>query len=76
MIGVGIDGDGGTEEITAPNGATLVQAVPDEGCSGAVPADQRLTHDRSQRLLVSGGRYLIRGIGPSDRELWRRTVAV
>jgi hypothetical protein len=59
-----------------PNGATLVQAVPDEDCVGAVPADQRLTHDRSQRLLVTSGRYLVRGIGSGDRELWRRAVTV
>lgn len=59
-----------------PDGATLVQAIPEEVCAGPVPADQRLTHGRAQRLLVERGRYLVRGIGPGDQELWRRPVTV
>jgi hypothetical protein len=62
--------------VVEPGGATLVQAVPDDECVGAVPADQRLTHGRPQRLFVTSGRYLVRGIGPGDRELWRRTVGL
>lgn len=59
-----------------PAGAALVQAIPEEGCAGTVPADQRLTHGRSQRLLVERGCYLVRGITPGDQELWRRPVTV
>lgn len=59
-----------------PDGAALVQAIPQDECAGAVPADQRLTHGRPQRLLVERGRYTLRGTGPGDQELWRRPLTV
>ncbi len=59
-----------------PDGTDLVQAVPAGEGDGAVPADQRLTHGRTQTLLLPPGRYVLRGVAGDDSACWSRTVEV
>ncbi len=60
-----------------PDGAALVQALPEHEGSTAVPVEQWLApQDGGMLLRLRPGRYLLRGVDGRDRVLWERAVSV